>query len=70
MATACDGCPPLIMAVCIAALAEKRAAALALVQLLLQAGADVLQRWGGLGGLEGCIACSGVSCGGTCMPSL
>ncbi|GBG00204.1 hypothetical protein Rsub_12985 [Raphidocelis subcapitata] len=44
LATACDGCPPLVMAVCTAAVEGRRAAALELVQLLLGAGADVLQR--------------------------
>ncbi|KIY91408.1 hypothetical protein MNEG_16556 [Monoraphidium neglectum] len=45
-ATACDGCPPLIMAVCGAAVPARRGAALRIVELLLAAGADVLQRRG------------------------
>lgn len=44
LATACDGCPPLVMAVCTAAVAGRAGAALELVKLLLEAGADVLQR--------------------------
>jgi len=47
IATACDGCPPLIMAVCWAALAARKAVAVEMVQLLLDAGADVMQRWVG-----------------------
>lgn len=40
----CDGCPALILAVCTAALAGRGAAALQLVQMLLEAGADPMQR--------------------------
>lgn len=47
VAAECDGCPPLILAVCTAALPGRQAAALALVQLLQQAGADPMQRWEG-----------------------
>jgi hypothetical protein len=44
LATACDGCPPLIMAACTAAVRERRGPAAEIIQLLLGAGADVLQR--------------------------
>lgn len=44
VAAECDGCPSLILAVCTAALPGRQAAALALVQLLQQAGADPMQR--------------------------
>jgi len=47
VAAECDGCPSLILAVCTAALPGRQAAALALVQLLQQAGADPMQRWEG-----------------------
>jgi hypothetical protein len=40
----CDGCPSLILAVCTAALPGRQAAVLELVQLLLEAGADPMQR--------------------------
>lgn len=41
----CDGCPPLIMAVCTATHAHKAAAALQIVEVLLQSGADPFCRW-------------------------
>jgi hypothetical protein len=44
LATACDGCPPLIMAACTAAVAERRGAAVEMIKMLLDAGADVMQR--------------------------
>lgn len=44
LSVACDGCPPVIMAVCTAAVAERRGAALEMVKLLLDGGADILQR--------------------------
>jgi hypothetical protein len=40
----CDGCPALILAVSAAVLPGRDAAALELVQLLLGAGADPMQR--------------------------
>lgn len=40
----CDGCPSLILAVCTAVLPGRQAAVLELVQLLLEAGADPMQR--------------------------
>lgn len=42
----CDGCPALLLAVSTAVLPGRAAAALELVQLLLEAGADTMQRWG------------------------
>lgn len=44
MSADCDGCPCLHMATCIGALPEREAAALQLVKLLLEAGADSIQR--------------------------
>jgi hypothetical protein len=41
----CDGCPPLIMATCLSAMAASHATSLKLVQLLLAAGADVYSRY-------------------------
>jgi hypothetical protein len=44
----CDGCPALLLAVSTAVLPGRAAAALELVQLLLEAGADTMQRWAGV----------------------
>jgi hypothetical protein len=41
----CDGCPPLIMAICLSAMVASRTTALKLAQLLLSAGADVYSRY-------------------------
>jgi hypothetical protein len=41
---ACDGCPPLVMAVCIALHVSKQQAAVAIVRQLLDAGADPYTR--------------------------
>lgn len=40
----CDGCPPLHMATCTGALPGREDAALQLAKLLLEAGADSIQR--------------------------
>ncbi len=44
VASPCDGCPPLVMAVCIATLQHRQVAAVQLARLLLDAGADPYQR--------------------------
>lgn len=45
MRAECDGCPPLIIATCLSAMAASHATSLKLVQLLLAAGADVYSRY-------------------------
>jgi hypothetical protein len=51
----CDGCPALILAICTAVLPGREAAVGELVQLLLDAGADPMQRCGVCGAPTVCV---------------